>query len=382
MTRRRGRAWRRAIGALLAGAFALAAAAQSEAPAENTAPDEETAFAEFLRGLRTEAEQRGIRAATLDAVLPGIKLHRRAVQADRSQSEFVDTYERYLQRVSPRRVERGRELLRAQGEMIAAVASGYGVQPRFIVAILGLESDYGTFPIAEPLFDVLATLAFDARRGTQFRRELFAALELVDKGFAAPTDLKSSWAGALGAPQFMPSNVLRLGVDHDRDGRIDLEHVGPDVVASVANYLKNAGWRADQTWGREVRLPPGGETALPAPQSAGRAPDAGCRRYQTLGAWRGLREWQGSGVTLVDGAPLPARNLPAALVIGDEGDDRGYLVYRNFCALMQYNAAFRYALAVGLLADAIAETPAPAFAPAPAPAPAPSQPGSSEGSAR
>jgi membrane-bound lytic murein transglycosylase B len=351
---------------LFGGAGALSGAAQSGADAEAQAPpDEASAFAEFVRGVRVDAERRGIGAATLDAVLPNIQLHRRAVQADRAQSEFVDTYERYLQRVSPRRIERGRTLMRTDGPMIADVAAGYGVQPRFIVAILGLESDYGTFPIAEPLFDVLATLAFDSRRGTQFRAELLAALELVDKGFASPTDLKSSWAGALGAPQFMPSNVLRLGVDHDGDGRIDLATVGPDVVASVANYLRRAGWRADQTWGREVLLPTGGEDTLPAPQSAGLTPDDGCRRYQTLGAWRGLRDWEGLGVRLPDGAPLPTRNLPAALVIGDPGDDRGYLVYRNFCAIMQYNPAFKYALAVGLLADALAAEPA---APTPQPA--------------
>jgi membrane-bound lytic murein transglycosylase B len=341
--------------AVVGGLGTLTASAQNtEGAATEAPPDEAGAFAEFLRGVRADAEKRGIGAATLDAVLPGITLHRRAVQADRAQSEFVDTYERYLQRVSPRRVERGRALLQAEGAMIADVAASYGVQPRFIVAILGLESVYGTFPIAEPLFDVLATLAFDSRRGTQFRTELLAALELVDKGFAAPADLKSSWAGALGAPQFMPSNVLRLGVDHDGDGRIDLASVGPDVVASVANYLRRAGWRGDQTWGREVLLPAGGEATLPAPQSAGLTPEDGCRRYQTLGAWRELRDWEGLGVRQTDGAPLPARNLPAALVIGDEGDDRGYLVYRNFCAIMRYNPAFKYALAVGLLADAVA----------------------------
>lgn len=349
-----------AVIALFAGAAPLAVSAQSAAdtqPAAEAPRDEAAAFAEFVRGVRVDAEQRGIGAATLDAVLPTIQLHRRAVQADRAQSEFVDTYERYLQRVSPRRIERGRALLRAEGAMIAEVAAGYGVQPRFIVAILGLESDYGTFPIAEPLFDVLATLAFDSRRGAQFRAELLAALELVDKGFASPTDLKSSWAGALGAPQFMPSNVLRLGVDHDGDGRIDLASVGPDVIASVANYLRRAGWRGDQTWGREVLLPSGGEETLPAPQSAGLTPDEGCRRYQSLGAWRGLRDWQDLGARLLDGAPLPARNLPAALVVGDPGDDRGYLVYRNFCTIMRYNPAFKYALAVGLLADALAIDP-------------------------
>ena len=115
------------------------------------------------------------------------------------------------------------------------------MQPRFIVAIIGLESDYGTYPIDEPLFDVVATLAFDGRRGAQFRAQLLAALEIVDKGYATPDEMKSSWAGALGVPQFTPTNVLEIAVDHDKDGRIDLWNVGPDVIASVAHYLQQDG---------------------------------------------------------------------------------------------------------------------------------------------
>lgn len=316
-------------------------------------PGEAAAFQDFLQGVRAEALERGIGAATLDAVLPTIELHRRAVEADRSQAEFVDTYERYLRRVSPRRIERGQEFVTQHGAMIGATAAAYGVQPRFIVAIIGLESDYGTYPITEPLFDVLATLAYDTRRSAQFRAELLAAFDLVDKGYAGIDELKSSWAGGLGLPQFTPSNVLRLAVDHDEDGRIDLWNVGPDVIASVANYLRETGWRNDQTWGREVQLPAGGVTSLTAPQSAGLTPDAACRRYEGLGAWRGLHDWQSLRVRRAGGGDLPSRNLPAALVVGDLGDDRGYLVYRNFCSIMRYNPAFRYALSVGLLADAI-----------------------------
>lgn len=349
---------RLAVAAAL-GLFAAAVHAQ--------ALDDGAAFEAFLQGVRAEALERGIGAATLDTVLPTIELHRRAIESDRSQAEFVDTYERYLRRVSPRRIERGRALIAEHGEMIRTAATDYGVQPRFIVAIIGLESDYGTFPITEPLFDVLATLAYDDRRSAQFRRELFAALEMIDKGYATLEELKSSWAGGLGVPQFTPSNVLRLGVDRDADGRIDLWRVGPDVIASVANYLRATGWRADQTWGREVALPDGGEDTLAAPQDSGLAPDAACARYESLGVWRGLADWQSLGVRRTDGTDLPARNLPAAFIAGDRGDGRGYVVYRNFCSLLQYNPAFRYALAVGLLADALSVQPAPA-APEPAPA--------------
>jgi len=333
------------------------AAAGSQLAAQSAELDEGAAFQAFLSEMRAAALERGIRVATLDEVLPTIRLHRRAVEQDRSQAEFTNTYERYLRRVSPRRIERGRDLIAQKGDMIREVAAVYDVQPRFVVAIIGLESDYGTYPINEPLFDVVATLAYDARRSAQFRRELLAALEIVDKGYATFDDMKSSWAGALGVPQFSPTNVLRLAVDHDKDGRIDLKTVNADVIASVANYLRDTGWRDDQTWGRAVRLPDGGEDTLPALAVAGFEPDAACRSYESLGPWQGLREWQTLGVRRGDGSDLPTRNLPAALITADPGDDRGYVVYRNFCSLMRYNPAFRYALSIGLLADALAEQP-------------------------
>jgi membrane-bound lytic murein transglycosylase B len=332
---------------------ALACMAAWSATAQVEAPTEDAAFQAFLGEIGAAARERGIRAETVDAVLPSIHIHRQAVAEDRSQAEFVETYEVYLRRVSPQRIERGRALMAEQGEMIRRVAADYGVQPRFIVAIIGLESNYGTYPIDEPLFDVVATLAFDGRRGAQFRAQLLAALEIVDKGWATPDEMKSSWAGALGVPQFTPTNVLEIAVDRDKDGHIDLWEIGPDVVASVAHYLQRTGWRADQTWGREVTLPAGGEETLAAPMADGAAPPEVCRNYESLGAFRGLSQWQALGVRKANGRDLPTRDLPAALVLGDEGDARGWLVYRNFCSLMRYNPAFRYALSVGLLADAL-----------------------------
>jgi membrane-bound lytic murein transglycosylase B len=339
------------LAALLVATWLPANAALAQEPATDA---EAAAFQAFLGEIRAAATERGIRGATLDAVLPAIRIHRRAIEADRSQAEFVETYDVYLtRRLTPQRIAGGRALMAEHGEMIRGVAADYGVQPRFVVAILGLESSYGTYPIDEPLFDVVATLAFDGRRGAQFRAQLLAALEIVDKGWATPDEMKSSWAGALGVPQFAPTNVLEIAVDHDKDGRIDLWNVGPDVIASVAHYLQRTGWRADQTWGRAVSLPPGGEDSLAAPISDGSTPPSVCRSYESLNAFRDLSEWQALGVRRGNGGDLPARELPAALVVGDRGDDRGWLVYRNFCSLMRYNPAFRYALSVGLLADAI-----------------------------
>jgi membrane-bound lytic murein transglycosylase B len=336
--------------ALSALAAAVAYAQEEPSEAENDA-----AFQTWLTEFRAEALERGISATTLDTVIPTIEQQRRVIEADRNQAEFVQTYASYLDRVSDRRIEMGQDLLAKQGDMIKAAASAYNVQPRFVAAILGMESNYGTFPITEPLFNVIATLAFDSRRGDQFRNELFAAFEIVDKGYASPEEMKSSWAGALGAPQFMPGSYLRLAVDQDGDGKRDLWKMGPDVIGSVANYLKSTDWKDDQTWGRVVSLPPGGEQSLPAPQNTGLAPDATCRRYTTMGVWRDLNDWQELGVRKADGSDLPTRPLAAALIIGDEGDDKGYLVYRNFCSLLRYNPSFKYALGVSLLSDGIAE---------------------------
>ncbi len=334
-------------GAMLGGGAALA-----QEQADEGAND--AAFQQWLSSFREDALARGIRAETLDDILPGIEQQRQVIRADRSQPEFVDTYANYLNRVSDWRIEKGRELLEEQGAMVTEAATAHQVQPRFVLAILGIESNYGTFPIDQSLFNVVATLAFDGRRGEQFRNELFAAFEIVDKGYADAEMMKSSWAGALGFPQFMPSSYLQLAVDQDGDGRRDLWSMGPDVIGSVANYLKASGWRDDQTWGRVVSLPPGGEQSLPAPQADGLTPDAACRRYETMGAWRTLSDWQELGVRREDGTALPTRDLAAALIIGDEGDDKGYLVYRNFCSLLRYNPSFKYALAVSLLSDAIA----------------------------
>jgi len=324
------------------------------AQTDATEADDSAEFAQWLVQFRADAIERGISAATLDEVIPTIERQRRVIQADRSQAEFVDTYANYLRRVNPNRVELGKKVLADQGVMIDEVSSEYAVQGRFVAAILGMESNYGTYPITEPMFNVLATLAFDSRRGDQFRNQLFAAFEIVDKGYASFDMMKSSWAGALGAPQFMPDSYLRLAVDHDQDGQRDLWTMGPDVIGSVANYLKATNWKDDQTWGRAVSLPPGGEQSLPEPQNAGKPPEATCRAYTTMGAWRSLLEWQELGVRREDGSDLPSRPLDAALIIGDEGDDQGYLVYRNFCSLLRYNPSFKYALGVSLLSDAIA----------------------------
>ncbi|MCP8898059.1 lytic murein transglycosylase [Gilvimarinus xylanilyticus] len=312
-------------------------------------------FYQWLDELRAEAQDQGISDATLDQafseITPPVK---RVIKQDRSQAEVVETYDMYLgRRLSDWKLETGRKLMVEHEDLLAQVAERYGVQPRFIVAIWGMETNYGTFKLKESLFNVLATLAYDKRRGAYFRSQFLSALEMMDSGFPTYDLMKSSWAGAMGQPQFMPDSYLRYAQDFDGDGKKDIWTNEGDVFASIAHYFSVRGWRNDQTWGRAVQLPDGGEQSLPAEQSAGLTPDADCKRFKSLGVWRDLREWQKLGVRRADGSDLPDVSIPAALVLADKGDNQGYIVYRNFCTLMSYNPAFKYALSIGLLSDQV-----------------------------
>ncbi len=313
-------------------------------------------FEDWLEGFRGRAVEAGISAATLDAVLPTVKPVERVIQRDRSQPEVVQTYASYLDaRVSAWRISRGRGRYQDKAELLSAVGQKYGVQPRFITSIWGIETNYGTVPLSYSVFDAVATLAYDPRRSKRFEREFIAALQILDSGFATPDQMKGSWAGAMGQPQFMPDSYLRFAQDFDGDSRKNIWTSEADVFASIANYLKAYGWRSDQTWGREVRLPEGGEVSLVGKQADGLTPAQHCRAYKSLGVWRDLQDWQTLGVRRADGRDLPTRSLPAALVLADEGDNKAYIVYQNFCAIMRYNPSFKYALAVGLLSDEVVQ---------------------------
>jgi len=217
-----------------------------------------------------------------------------------------------------------------------------------------METNFGTYPIAEPLFNVLATLAYDDRRASLFRAQFFAALTILDSGFPSYEKLTSSLAGAMGQSQFLPENYLRYSVDFDGDGHRDIWDSEADALASVANYFTSFGWSPDETWGRKVRLPPNLDTGDTTDTAAGLTPDARCRPYRSLGVWRDLQDWQSLGVRQEDGSDLPVRSIPAALISANTGDGEGYIVYRNFCTLMRFNPAFKYALSIGLLSDLIA----------------------------
>ena len=326
-----------------------------DSSAEDSVTDDvDPAFALWLDGVKIEALERGLSQKTLDSALADVKLIKRVIRRDRNQPEVTQPYAHYLKsRVSPWRKEKGAKMMTEHAATLTAVGERYGVQARFVAAIWGIETNYGTVPLTYSVFDAVATLAYDKRRAARFRRELFAALEILDSGDTTLEKMKGSWAGAMGQPQFMPENYLRYAQDFDADGSKDIWDSKVDVFASIANYLKAFGWRDDQTWGRKVKLPVGGEKTLAAMQEDGLEPDKICKRFKSMGAWRDLQDWQDLGVRRLNGSDLPPRSIPAALIVGDTGDDEGYLVYRNFCSVMRYNPSFKYALAVGLLSDVI-----------------------------
>ena len=191
------------------------------------------------------------------------------------------------------------------------------------------------------MINALATMAYDGRRATFFRKELLAALKIIDEGHIAYPDMKGSWAGAMGQCQFMPSSFLAYAQDWDGDGKQDIWQNKADIFASIAHYLQQAGWRDDLTWGRQVQLPRDFANAA-------QLVDAKTRKT--------MEEWRALGVTNPDGSPLPTRNLSSRLVMPDGDEGPAFLVYANFDATLRWNRSNYFALAVGALSDAMAYT--------------------------
>lgn len=314
---------------------------------------EEKPFRVWLDELKEEAVNRGFGKKSIDSAFSEIKGPvKRIVSNDRNQPEVVETYAGYLnRRVTEWRIIKGRKLLKKHRELLQKIALEYGVQPRFIVAIWGMETNYGTIPLKESIFSVLATLAYDKRRANFFRSQFFDALTILDKGFVPYEKMKSSWAGAMGQCQFMPENYLKYAVDYNKDGQRDIWGTEADVFASIANYLSSFGWKDHQTWGRRVLLPAVPEEDLFAGRPSDLTPVQECERYEDMRVWRDLKEWQALGIRRLNGSDLPSRTIPAALIIGDSGDNKGFIIYRDFCTIMKFNPAFKYALSIGLLAD-------------------------------
>lgn len=318
----------------LAAALAMPAAAVPTAAA--TA---DPAFARCMAGLQTTAASQGIAADRFTAITAGLQPDPTVLPLLDAQPEFTTPIWDYLAALVDRqRVDDGRAMLQQHRDLLQRVSAQYGVDPVTIVAVWGVESDYGRVFGKRPLLQSLATLSCAGRRQPFFRGELLALVKLIDKGDLQAQGLTGSWAGAFGHTQFMPSTYARIAVDGDGDGRRDLVGSIPDALASTANYLKRAGWRTGEPWGMEVRVPAGFN-----------AGQAGRTQRRALADWRAL------GVTGLDGSALAPAGLPAdaraALLLPAGNKGPALLVFRNYDAIYSYNAAESYALAIATLAD-------------------------------
>ena len=302
-------------------------------------------FDAWLTDLRAEALTRGIRPEILDAAFADVQPVDQILERDRTQAEFALDLTAYLKRRLTRRaVQTAQQMHTEYHDLLASVGKKYGVQPRIITAVWGLESNFGRFAGVRPTIPALTTLAYDPRRATLFRKELFSALEILNRGDIELERLKGSWAGALGQPQFMPSTYLEFAQDFDGDGRRDIWSSQADVFASVAHYLKEHGWSDSSTWGREVKVP---KTARAKVNAVPHRPE-GCRAVRALTKPLPLKEWSKVGVRTLAGTALPTSALDASMVTDGA---RYFLVYPNYEALLAYNCATSYAISIGMLSD-------------------------------
>src|SRR5262245_8950584 len=299
-------------------------------------------FSEWLDGVRKEALARGIRQEVVDEALSHIDEPMPVVlERDRARAEAVFSLERYRARqLTKKRLANGRTKFADNHELLDSVASKYGVPGRTIAGIWGMETNFGGFSGIRPTVTALATLAWDPRRSTFFRGELFDALEILNRGDIDFPSMKGSWAGAMGQPQFMPSSYLRFAEDFDGDGHKDIWSNAGDVFASIANYLKGHGWHEGELWGREVAVTAADAKKIRA--DVARRGDV-CRGARDMTIAQPLDKWRELGVKLPGGKPLPKSDLDASLV---SGSTRHFLVYKNFDALLEYNCSLSYAISV------------------------------------
>jgi len=292
----------------------------------------------FIAKLWKDSQSRNISTWELLALAFGFDSDPDVLKRARNQPEVVMPVKDYVEkRVSPARIETGKLKITEWQDAVAGIEKKYGVPARMLVAIWGIESNFGKTMGDKNVLGSLATLTKAGYRADYFNKELLAALEIMRDGKIAKAQMVGSWAGAMGQIQFMPSSYLTYAVDHDGDGRKDIWKSIPDALASTANYLKESGWRPDTDWGYEVKIP---------------------EKFDFAAAWKKksvtLADWAKMGLQRADGKPFPRPSEKARFYLPAGGAGPVFLVLKNFDVIKRYNNADSYALAVAHLADRIA----------------------------
>ena len=292
-------------------------------------------FESWLKELSKEALSKNISQETLAASTPFLRLDDRVINLRNKQPEFTQNLANYLEkRLTSSRIETGRKLLEKNGALLQAIYEQFGVTPRTIVALWGLESNYGQYMGSYSILSSLTTLAFSSNRGTYFRNELIAALQTIENGHVSPEQMLGSWAGAMGQCQFMPWNYKQYAVDYDGDGKRDIWTTEADALASIANFLRALGWNDNLTWGRPVLLPLNFDISLADGKTS-----------------RPLQEWNALGIRRLNGTNLPQKALDARLLRPARAGGSAFLIYENFDVLMKWNRSHYFVISVGILSD-------------------------------
>ncbi len=317
------------LGMLLAGVLLLTPSQSSYAA---TQP-----FDAWLATLRVEALRQGVSQSLVAEALPDtLKPNDRILRLDRQQPEGAVSFERYKSNViTADRVRKGRNHMRRHQVLLKQIGDAYGVEPEYIVALWGIETNFGENMGGYETIPALVTLAYDGRRGEFFRKELLKALKIVDQGHIGLREMKGSWAGAMGQCQFMPTSFENHARDHNKDGRRDIWKTEADVFASTAAYLSESGWQEDKPLKRLVRLPKDFDNKL-------------------IGFYiqKPLQFWQEAGIRLLNGADLPMDTEEQVSILQPGGAGyKAYVVYNNYRILIKWNTSSYFATAVGLFAD-------------------------------
>jgi lytic murein transglycosylase len=332
------------------------AAAPAASPALAQSGLSQSGFEAFLPQLEAQALRAGVSRATIARVFPDLVFSARTVELDRAQpggrpgSNANPPFAPYrASHVTPALIAGGQRRYAANLSRLQEIGRRYGVPPSVLIGIWGHETSYGAVTGNFDLLNSLASLAYDGRRRQLFADEFVAALKMIDRGVPR-SNLRGSWAGATGHPQFLPSVWLRLARDGDGDGRADIWRSEPDALASIANYLSNAGWRPGVPWGVAVRVPLGLDRAsLRSTLRAPRCP----RVHERHSRWLTIAEWRRLGLVAQNGI-WPRETEMASLIEPDGPGATAYLLTSNYRSILDYNCSNFYALSVGLLADAIA----------------------------